>query len=205
MAEHDKASGGGVSREIRDLDARSLRGVAHPMRVQILNVLALEGPSTATLLADRLGVRSGSTSWHLQKLAEHGFIEEVPELGTPRERWWRVLTPEWSVNAAELMSQEGELAEATAALLSSVIAQHMAAATQFLYGDWSRQWREAFILNTENTLRLTPQQLIELRGELVASLRRYRNQSPETKDAELIQFQMQGFPYRPSPTTSQDR
>lgn len=190
------ADGPARAREIRELDARSLRGLAHPMRVQILNALALDGPSTATLLADRLGVRSGSTSWHLQKLAEHGFIEEMPERGTPRERWWRVATPEWSVNAGAFMAADSELADATVVLLSSVIAQHLAGATQFLYGEWSRQWREAFILSTESSLRLSPERLIELRRELVTVLTRYRKQQSDTEDSEWIQFQMQGFPYR---------
>jgi CubicO group peptidase (beta-lactamase class C family) len=36
------------------------------------------------MLAERLKVRSGTTSWHLQKLAEHGFIEEVRERGNLR-------------------------------------------------------------------------------------------------------------------------
>lgn len=191
-------SGGDFAAEpgIRDLDARSLRGVAHPMRVRILSELALRGPATATVLADRFGVRSGSTSWHLQKLAEHGFIEEVPELGTPRERWWQVLTPRWSVDAGTFMAGEGELAEATQVVLSSVIAQHLAGATQFIYGEWSREWREAFILSAEDTLQLSPQLLIEMRQELVSVLRRYRDRGTDADDAESIRFQMQGFPYR---------
>lgn len=169
------------------------------MRVQILNALTLDGPSTATLLADRLGVRSGSTSWHLQKLAEHGFIAEIPDRGTTRERWWQVVTPEWSVDAGAFLSADSELADATAALLSSVMAQHLAGATQFLNTEWPRPWREAFILSTEHSLRLSPEQMLKMRADLVKVLERYRKRQTDTADAEWVQFQMQGFPYRKSP------
>jgi DNA-binding transcriptional ArsR family regulator len=84
-------SSGVVSRESDEskmpqpavLDSRGLRGLAHPMRVQILDLLDLDGPATATMLADSLGVRSGSTSWHLLKLAEVGLIVEVPPASRP--------------------------------------------------------------------------------------------------------------------------
>src|SRR5581483_1560810 len=51
----------------------------------------VEGPSTASRLARRLGESSGSTSYHLRMLARAGAVVEAPELGTRRERWWRRL------------------------------------------------------------------------------------------------------------------
>ena len=69
------------------LDARSLRGLAHPLRVRMLWMLETDGPATATILADRLGERTGTTSWHLRELASCGFVEEVSDRGNKRERW----------------------------------------------------------------------------------------------------------------------
>ena len=71
-----------------ELDARTLRAIAHPLRMRMLGILRTEGPATATSLAARLGESSGTTSWHLRQLAEHGFIEEDSERGNRRDRWW---------------------------------------------------------------------------------------------------------------------
>lgn len=71
------------------LDARSLRGIAHPLRNQLLGLLRHEGPSTATKLAQRLGLSSAATSYHLRQLAEYGFVVEDEGRGKTRERWWR--------------------------------------------------------------------------------------------------------------------
>jgi DNA-binding transcriptional ArsR family regulator len=60
--------------EVR-LDAKGLRAMAHPLRVQIIGLLRRHGPSTATGLARRLGVNSGSASYHLRQLADAGFVE----------------------------------------------------------------------------------------------------------------------------------
>ncbi|MQA79338.1 MAG: helix-turn-helix domain-containing protein [Streptosporangiales bacterium] len=71
------------------LDARSLRGIAHPLRNQLLGLLRHEGPSTATKLAQRLGLSSAATSYHLRQLAEYGFVVEDEGRGKTRERWWK--------------------------------------------------------------------------------------------------------------------
>ena len=107
----------------RSLDARSLRGLAHPLRVEILSLLSLEGPATSTTLAERLGVRTGTTSWHLQKLAEHGFITEMPERGNQRDRWWRLAAEDWSMDASEFMD-DPELGDSAIVVLAAVISQH---------------------------------------------------------------------------------
>ncbi|MFJ5549733.1 ArsR/SmtB family transcription factor [Streptomyces sp. NPDC093225] len=76
-------------RSIQDLDARTLRGLAHPLRMHLLKELRLHGPATASQLAERLGESSGATSYHLRQLATYGFVEDAPGHGKGRERWWR--------------------------------------------------------------------------------------------------------------------
>jgi DNA-binding transcriptional ArsR family regulator len=69
-------------------DAAALKALAHPLRMDLLESLVLHGPRTATQLADLLGESPSNCSWHLRKLAQHGFVEEVS--GTPgRNRPWR--------------------------------------------------------------------------------------------------------------------
>ncbi len=69
--------------------ARQLRALAHPVRLRMLGMLRMEGPATSTSLAQRLGLNTGATSYHLRQLAEHGFIEDDDSQGSGRERWWR--------------------------------------------------------------------------------------------------------------------
>ncbi|HVX43708.1 MAG TPA: helix-turn-helix domain-containing protein [Mycobacteriales bacterium] len=178
------------------LDAHTLRGLAHPVRVQILNILTIDGPSTSTALAERLQVRTGTTSWHLQKLAEHGFIEEIPERGNKRERWWRAVATNWSVDAAEFLA-DPELAGPVSTLLLEQINQYFQRTARFLGEDWSYEWNQAWILNSWGDLRLTPQRLDNLREDLMAVIDRYRD-DPVTEDpaAESVMIQIEGFPFR---------
>ena len=70
-------------------DIAGLRALSHPVRLRMLTLLRGEGPATATTLAQRLGLNTGATSYHLRQLAQHGFIEEDTERGNARDRWWR--------------------------------------------------------------------------------------------------------------------
>ena len=65
-----------------------LRALAHPLRVQLLQLLHAEGPSTASALGRRLGESSGATSYHLRALHRVGMVEEA-EQRNGRERWWQ--------------------------------------------------------------------------------------------------------------------
>lgn len=70
-------------------DPAGLKALAHPVRLRMLGLLRIDGPATATTLAQRLGLNSGATSYHLRQLALHGFIEDDAERGNGRDRWWR--------------------------------------------------------------------------------------------------------------------
>jgi DNA-binding transcriptional ArsR family regulator len=175
------------------LDPGSLRALAHPMRVQILSVLNVEGPATSATLARRLRIRTGSTSWHLSKLAEQSLIEEIPERGTRRERWWRAVAPTWSVDAAHYLDDPDIKGEAET-LLASVISEQFRRAHQFLTEEWDAAWRRAWILESAPPLRLDPAGLEALREELDAVLARYMKRPADGADAETVLVQLQGFP-----------
>lgn len=61
-------------------DPTDLRALAHPVRMSILEQLIVFGPLTASELATRIDESPANCSWHLRKLAEHGFVEEA-EIG----------------------------------------------------------------------------------------------------------------------------
>jgi DNA-binding transcriptional ArsR family regulator len=72
----------------RDPTRTQMWAVAHPLRLHIWQLL-VEGPSTASKLARRMGESRGLVSYHLRVLARSGAVVEAPELGNRRERWWR--------------------------------------------------------------------------------------------------------------------
>lgn len=73
------------------LTPKALRGLVHPIRLRLLDLLQADGPATATSLGQRIGQSSGVTSYHLRVLAEHGFVVEDAERGNGRDRWWRAV------------------------------------------------------------------------------------------------------------------
>ncbi|MEC3916319.1 ArsR/SmtB family transcription factor [Nocardia sp. CDC160] len=95
-------------------DVAALRLLAHPLRRRIEEQLR-GGPVTATSLAAALGESSGLTSYHLRQMAKYGFVEEVPELSTGKERWWRAVPgdrryPRYSEMSGEMREVGADLA-----------------------------------------------------------------------------------------------
>jgi DNA-binding transcriptional ArsR family regulator len=83
----DDASGTPELRKITD--ARTLRALAHPVRIALLEELALGGAMTATQVGERIGESATTCSFHLRQLAKYGFVEEAGG-GTGRSRPWRL-------------------------------------------------------------------------------------------------------------------
>jgi DNA-binding transcriptional ArsR family regulator len=61
------------------------------VRRDIPTYLGKHGEANSTSVAQALGESTGTTSYHLRKLAELGLITEVAERSAGRERWWRSL------------------------------------------------------------------------------------------------------------------
>lgn len=70
-------------------DARTLRALAHPLRLRLLAVAASEGTITTTSASERTGESSGNCSFHLRLLAKYGFLESARGRDQ-RERPWRL-------------------------------------------------------------------------------------------------------------------
>jgi DNA-binding transcriptional ArsR family regulator len=84
-------------------EGEELKALTHPLRVRMLATLREHGPATATELARRFETDTGATSYHLRKLAQYGFVEEVPSRGGhPRARRWRAAHATTSWNNSEM-------------------------------------------------------------------------------------------------------
>ena len=158
------------------LDAKGLRALAHPVRVQLVGLLRKHGPSTATRLAERLGVNSGTASYHLRQLGAAGLVEEDTERGNARERWWRSVHQRTWFNDPELVEREPE---AALAYLQSVAATYTSRTQQALneLQTMPRVWRDTFDMS-DWPLRLTPEEASALYEELRAVISRYRQDTP---------------------------
>lgn len=70
-------------------DPRTMRAVAHPVRLALLDALTLHQPLTATEAGELIGETSTTCSFHLRMLAKYGFVEEAGQ-APGRRRPWRL-------------------------------------------------------------------------------------------------------------------
>ncbi|MFE9673605.1 ArsR/SmtB family transcription factor [Streptomyces sp. NPDC006259] len=192
MTEHE-------SRTRRVLDARALRGLAHPLRMQLLDALRQRGPATASQLAERFGESSGATSYHLRQLAAHGFVEDAPEHGKGRERWWRAVDDGLAFNSAEFIDAGPEVRGAVELFLHEIAHTHARELSTWLSTRerWSPSWARSSDMS-DMTLRLTPDlagELVDRMHELIES---YRDRATaEDPEAEQVRVHTHLFPHAP--------
>ncbi|MFH8408816.1 helix-turn-helix domain-containing protein [Streptomyces sp. NPDC018019] len=184
-------------RPSRRLDARGLRGLAHPLRMRILELLTLDGPATATRLTARLGENTGTISWHLRHLAEHGFIEEETGRGTRRERWWRRTEADNDLYTADFRDDPGSRGPLSV-YLHELVRLHFNRVTDYVNEDWDDTWRRAGTVADWPGLRLTPEQLAALNAELFDVIARHTPppDAAAAPDALPVVVQLQSFPRR---------
>ncbi|GAA5064523.1 winged helix-turn-helix domain-containing protein [Streptomyces similanensis] len=185
--------------DVRPLDAHSLRGLAHPLRMRLLTLLRHGGPATASQLAARLGESSGATSYHLRQLAAHGFVEDAPEHGKGRERWWRAAQRGVSFDEGLLEHPDPQVRGAADLFLHETASNRTQELATWLANrnDWSEDWRHASDLS-DFTLRLTPEQAVDLIQKMHELVNSYRAWAPEADaaDTEQVRVHTHVFPTR---------
>jgi DNA-binding transcriptional ArsR family regulator len=172
--------------EVRQIaDSRVLAAMSHPLRRRLLSLLKLDGPATASTLAQQTDQAVANVSHHLRTLAVAELIEEVPELARDRrERWWRRTSDRLSWASADFA---GDAA-------SEVVAR----AAESLNLDYQvsvvRQWaavpeeeREGWTngpFSSDTWMRLTDGELAELSAELTAVMIRWSERPPPEDSTE---------------------
>ena len=176
-------------------DPRALRAVAHPLRLGILEQLVVNGAMTATELAERLGETPSNCSWHLRKLAEHGFVEEA-EGGTGRRRPWQAVSRGMSWGDPD---ESPELARSGDALTQLVIAREVARfdESRARRREEAPQWQEASTLS-QSMMWLTADELKEINQAvsdlLMSRLDRFEHPERRPEGARLCAFLAWGVP-----------
>ncbi|WP_405072238.1 winged helix-turn-helix domain-containing protein [Kribbella sp. NBC_01510] len=167
------------------------------MRMAIVELLSISGPLTATELADRLDETPANCSWHLRKLAQHGFVEEAGG-GTGRQRPWQVpgLGFGWDDEHASGSIQERRAAQALSEVVMSRAMDRLREFQQRAPEE-TEEWRKAQTSN-EMVAWLTADELKEMNDAITAVLDRYveRLTEPQRRPpgSRLCEFVAWGIP-----------
>jgi DNA-binding MarR family transcriptional regulator len=150
-------------------DARTLRALAHPVRIALYEVLAYGGAMTATELGKRIGETATTCSFHLRQLARYGFVEEAGG-GKGRARPWRLTSLGWDIPAAH--DPETQIAGDAVLRLSRERAFARYRRWQETKAAHPLDWQEAAD-DSEYVTYLTTEELKQVKQELHAVLERF--------------------------------
>lgn len=174
-------------------DPEQVRLLAHPLRQRIAQILR-NGPVSSTSLARELGESTGSTSYHLRRLAKYGFVEEVPELAKGRERWWRVVPGDRRL--PPYSRQSPRMREAVGQMLRTEYADEMELLERFQRArDGLGPWGDA-LLFSYSTVTLAPDQVRPFFEEYIALIYRYRvpDGEPSPPGTRTLHARFRAFP-----------
>ncbi|WIM96763.1 helix-turn-helix domain-containing protein [Actinoplanes oblitus] len=157
---------------VRVTDARTLRALAHPARIEIVEHLNVTGSTvTATEVAGLVGLSPSATSYHLRELAKYGLVEQAPS-GDGRERRWR------STGSSLWIDGDADQPDAAAAVRTLV--DLYLTRDQQRVRDWldrqhdePAEWRESSAMMGQQLL-VTPAELARLSEQVRELMEPYR-------------------------------
>ena len=192
--------GNAPSQGLREVsDARTFRALGHPVRLALLETLAIEGPLTATEAAERIGESPTTCSFHLRQLARYGFVEEAGG-GKGRARPWRLSTI--GMQTANV-HDDPETEIAATALAGLMRERQLQRYRTWLdtKASYPKEWRKA--ANAGDYLFwLTPEELADLNQELAEMLiprARERLTEPGARPAGALPVELLLFTYPVAP------
>jgi DNA-binding transcriptional ArsR family regulator len=155
-------------------DPRSIRALAHPARLAIIDALATGEELTATQCAELTGLSPSATAYHLKLLERYGFAEAAPPRPDRRERPWRATARS---PALDLDTSTPAGASATAAVALAYFDTTRALAADFIEAgpDEPEEWRNAVLKNAD--LWLTVEEFERVAEDLGAVLEPYRERA----------------------------
>jgi DNA-binding transcriptional ArsR family regulator len=190
----DGAATASEMRDYRELnDPLAMRALAHPVRLALLEVLALEGPLTASKAAELLDESPGNMSWHLQTLAKYGFVTEAGG-GVGRARPWKLVNLGQRFSVDDSTSPETKRAGGA---LSELYTQRVFDNLR----DWAAQrssypleWQQA-AFGTHAITYMTSAELAEINEAVITVLSRFhgRLSDPSTRPADAMPVGLSAF------------
>ncbi|PWK51112.1 ArsR family transcriptional regulator [Actinoplanes xinjiangensis] len=179
------------------LSARQIRVLAHPLRIRLLGRLRLDGPATATRLAEALDTNTGATSYHLRQLADAGLVTEEDRPGSGRQRFWRALHQLSSWQRSDYPG-DPDAAAAVDWLESYQLNQMVrrVEAWRLVAPSESQEWRDVAGLG-DYVLTMAPEQLRDMQADLEELIERHRARAlaDPRPDARQVLFFYGGMPF----------
>jgi DNA-binding transcriptional ArsR family regulator len=153
---------------------RSIRALAHPARLAIIDALATGEELTATQCAELTGLSPSATAYHLKLLERYGFAETAPPRPDRRERPWRA-TGRPTVIDLDTSTPAG--ASAAAAVTAAYFDATRAIAVEFTEAGPAEpaEWRNAALNNAD--LWLTVDEFQRVAEQLETVLEPYRGRT----------------------------
>ncbi len=139
-------------------DPARIRALAHPIRLELLDVITESREATATECAERIGESVASCSFHLRMLAKYGFIEPAERRG--REKPWRPVTHSLDLRP----SPDAPGSVPAVAELAALSLERATAYTRAFLQNLDREateWVDAMTV-TRSTFWATPEEMAEL-------------------------------------------
>jgi DNA-binding transcriptional ArsR family regulator len=174
----DQASAPEGAASHRVENPRSIRALAHPARLAIINALATGEELTATQCAELTGLSPSATAYHLKLLERYGFAEAASPRPDRRERPWRATGRRIQV---DLDASTPAGAAAAAAVGAAYFDTTRAIAVAFTESEPAEpvQWRNAVLNNAD--LWLTADEFQRVARALGAVLEPYRGRAPRSE------------------------
>jgi DNA-binding transcriptional ArsR family regulator len=182
--------------EIRNVtDPKTMRALTHPVRLALLEALALEGPLTATQAGELIGESPTTCSFHFRQLAKYGFVEEAGA-GPGRQRPWK------RVDVWMNFSDTNDDPEANIAAkgLERLLFERGIARIRRFYdtkAELPKVWQEASD-STQAVIYVTPEELREVNTQLLSILQsfhpRLENHTLRPENSMPIELLVFAFP-----------
>jgi DNA-binding transcriptional ArsR family regulator len=152
-------------------DPRSIRALAHPARLAIINALTAGEELTATQCAELTGLSPSATAYHLKLLERYGVAEAASPRPDRRERPWRASRRKIHV---DLDTSTPAGASAAATVVAALFDATRSIAIEFTEGGHAEpeEWRDATLRNLD--IWLTAETFQRVAAELAAVLEPYR-------------------------------
>ncbi len=181
--------------KFRDVtDPKTLRALTHPVRLALLEALALEGPLTATAAGELIGESPTTCSFHFRQLAKYGFVEEA-DSGPGRLRPWKLVGVGMRFSD---VTEDPEMSVAAKSLERMVFDRAMSRLSNFIStkSSFPKAWQEASE-NTETILWVTPTELEKISRDVMVVLNQFidRNADPSLRPEGSLPVEALMFNY----------
>jgi len=152
-------------------DPKAMRALAHPVRMELLDLLGVAGTLTATQASEILGESPANCAFHLRTLAKYGFAKEAGG-GRGRERPWTRTHRTISVSSTE---QDNPQAAIAADALGSVYFERWVERARKVFGSRERLpgWENATQMS-RSAVFLTADETAQVAREFREIIDRYR-------------------------------